>query len=85
MRIPTAILIGVVGFGLGAYTTSQKGDSAAREVGRQAGELKQDAEKAARKAEQAARKAGRELQRAGQQVRDGWYQAQRQGQSKDKQ
>ncbi len=84
MRIPTAILIGVVGFGLGAYT-SQKTDSPAREVGRQAGELKQDAEKVAAQAKQAARKAGRELKRAGQQVREGWYQAQRQDRPKDKQ
>jgi hypothetical protein len=83
MRIPAGILIAVVGFGLGACSR-QKTDSAAREVGRQAGELKQDAEKVAGQAKQAARKAGRELKRAGQQVREGWYQAQRQNRPKEK-
>ena len=84
MRIAAGILIAVVGFGLSACTR-QKTDSAAREMGRQAAELKQDAERAAGKAKQAARKAGRELKRVGQEVREGWYQAQRQDRPKDKQ
>jgi Sec-independent protein translocase protein TatA len=84
MRIPAGTLIVVVGVGLSACTR-EKTDSAAREVGRQAAELKQDAEKVAAQAKQAARKAGRELKRAGQEVREGWYQAHRQDRPKDKQ
>lgn len=80
MRISYVTLVIVLGFGLASCNrrdTPRRGDSAARQVGREAYDASQDIKRGARKA-------AKELREAGKELRQGWNEAKREDPARNK-